>query len=284
MTTDARIALPIIVEPHELQARLNHPAVRIVDLCDRAQYLKGHVPGALHLEYGRLLRKEPPALGLLPDARTLEGILSDLGLSPGMHVVAYDDSGGGKASRLLWTLEAIGHGHYSLLNGGIGAWMAAELPVEPGPGPQPAASTYPVHLPQLPPGFADRDFLLDNLGREDLALLDARSPGEFRGEDVRASRGGHIPGAVNLEWTRTLNSASHNRLRPSEELRGMMETLGVTPDKEVVTYCQTHHRSSLLWLVLRALGYQRVRGYAGSWSEWGNDPEAPVEAGDITSP
>jgi thiosulfate/3-mercaptopyruvate sulfurtransferase len=106
-------------------------------------------------------------------------------------------------------------------------------------------------------------------------LVDARSPKEFRGEDVRAKRGGHIPGAVNIEWTQHL--ADEKTFKPADELLALYEKVGVTKDKTVVAYCQTMHRGALNYFTLRFLGYPDVRGYDRSWSEWGNDVSLPVE-------
>ncbi len=267
----------VVVTGEALQAMLGDPVVRIIDLSDRDRHAKGHVPGALHLEYARLLRQDPPAMGLLPDPEHLGQLFSRLGLTPDTYVIAYDDAGGGKASRLLWTLAVVGHRRYALLDGGLQGWVADGRPVERGVTSPPAGGDYPVPATGPSDHLADRQYLLENLHRRDLVPVDARSPAEYRGEDLRAARGGHIPGAINLEWTLALDPGRDNRLQSREALRTLLESRGITRDKEAVAYCQTHHRSSLLWLVLRYLGYQRVRGYPGSWSEWGNAPDTPIE-------
>ncbi|MNE76898.1 Thiosulfate sulfurtransferase [compost metagenome] len=116
---------------------------------------------------------------------------------------------------------------------------------------------------------------MSRLGASDLAIWDARTPAEYRGEKVLAARGGHIPGAVNFEWTAGMD---HERaLRIRRDMPQILEKLGITPDKEVITHCHTHHRSGFTYLVARALGYPNLKGYAGSWSEWGNHPDTPVE-------
>ncbi len=106
-------------------------------------------------------------------------------------------------------------------------------------------------------------------------IWDARSPAEFRGEKLFAARGGHIPGAINFEWTAAMDRARDLRIR--EDIAEQLEALGIVPEKEVVTHCHTHHRSGLTYLLAKALGYPRVKGYAGSWSEWGNLPDTPVQ-------
>ncbi|NBP95882.1 MAG: sulfurtransferase, partial [Gammaproteobacteria bacterium] len=108
-------------------------------------------------------------------------------------------------------------------------------------------------------------------------LLDARSPEEYSGQKVFSARGGHIPGAVNLNWQETLDTERNLRLKPPAVLMPMLEALAITPDYEIITYCQTHHRSAHAWWMLKTLGFPRVRGYAGSWSEWGNRQDLPIQ-------
>ena len=104
---------------------------------------------------------------------------------------------------------------------------------------------------------------------------DARGPLEYSGEKVLAAKGGHIPGAVNFEWTAGMDLNDHLRIR--HDIAEVLQKLGITPDKEVITHCQSHRRSGFTYLVAKALGYPRVKAYAGSWSEWGNHPDTPVE-------
>jgi thiosulfate/3-mercaptopyruvate sulfurtransferase len=267
--------LPLLIEPEQLQPCLVDPAVLIVDLSNPASYAAGHIPGAVHLDYADLVRAEPPAMGLMPGEAQLSEVFSRLGLTQDRAVVAYDEEGNGRASRLLWTLAVLGHDRVSLLNGGIHAWDAAGGPLE-APFRHPPRSDYRAQLAN-PAAVADRDYILARLGQSDLALLDTRSPGEFIGQDQRAARGGHIPGAVNLNWTEAMDPQRQWRLQPDPVLRTMLEKRRVTFDKEVIVYCQTHHRSAHTYWVLRYLGYPRVRGYPGAWSEWGNDPRLPIE-------
>lgn len=264
---------PLILEPRELSL----PAVEdvlIVDLCKPESYAQAHLPKAVHLDYAALTSSRPPVGGLLPGDADLSRVLSAIGLTPDKHVVAYDDEGGGKASRLLWTLEVLGHSRISLLDGGYRAWTEAALPLERNP-TRATPSRYRAISGDK--ARADRDYILGRLGLPDFALVDARTPEEYSGENRRAERGGHIPGAVNFNWVNAMDPKRGMRLRPRQELAGEFAALGVTRDKEVVAYCHTHHRSSHTYIVLRSLGFERLRGYPGSWSDWGNDPSSPIE-------
>lgn len=266
--------LPLIVEPAELEQHLGDPHLLIVDLCKPETYAQAHVPGAVHVEYARIIAGRPPVMGLLPDEGDLSALLSALGLTPEMHVVAYDDEGGGRACRLLWTLEAAGHARLSLLNGGFHAWFNERFPVN-GDVPVPAPGRYLARFDART--IANLDYVASRLKQPGVVLVDARSADEYSGRRKLTARGGHIPGAVNFDWVNAMDPNHNLRLRPAPELHHALATLGVTPDKEVIVYCQTHHRSAHTYIVLKSLGYTNVNGYPGSWSEWGNNPDTPIE-------
>lgn len=270
----ASLDLPLLIEPAELAARLGDPRIRVIDVNPPNVYLRAHVPGAIPLEYARIVAQRPPATAVLPDAAQLAQVLGSLGLTPEHHVVAYDDEGNGRASRFLWTLDAVGHRGASLLNGGLRAWLAEGQATESGPGAA-SPTQYPVQL--RGDVVANKDYILAHLRDPDVLLLDTRTPEEYSGDMKRAERAGHIPGAVNFHWTDAMDPARHLRLKPPAELRRALAAIGATPDKEIITYCQTHHRSAHTYMVLKSLGYPRIRGYPGSWSEWGNLPDTPVE-------
>ena len=265
---------PRIIEPATLEAQLQNKNLLLIDVSDPATYVQYHIPGAVFLEYAWIIHSEKPRMGLLPDAAQLSRVLGSLGLGPDTHVVAYDDEGGGRASRLLWTLDVVGHHQSSLLNGGLSSWTNEGHPVS-SEIQYPTPRSYQANIEAAP--VTDRQYILDHLNNESVIILDARSAEEYRGEKVFAQRGGHIPGAININWLDTMDRRNHMRFKPMAELQELLNSHGITPDKEVIVHCQTHHRSAHTYVMLKSLGYEKVRGYPGSWSDWGNDSHTPIE-------
>lgn len=262
-----------LVDTDWVAAHQGDKDLRILDMRNRQEeYAEGHVPGAIYLGVNRirLALKEPGYI--MPPDYEIEEMLGELGITKDTMVVAYDAQGGLNASRLFFTLDYIGHGRMALLNGGLTKWLAEGRPLSKDVRPADGA-VYRAHVDTR--RAVTSRWIKANLGKPDLALVDARSPEEFRGEDSRAKRAGHIPGAINIEWTQNLTKAK--TFQPVEHLLALYEKAGVTRDKTVITYCQTMHRAAMTYFALRLLGYSEVLGYDRSWSEWGNDPALPVE-------
>lgn len=268
--------LPLLLEPADLLPLLGHPQLLIVDLSQEASYVHSHVPGAVFLPFRAIVNGHPPAPGRLPPLDVLTEVFALMGLRPDCHVIAYDDEGGGWAGRLIWALDMVGFGRASYLNGGIHAWRMLELPVENEPRHTPAP---PMALQWQTQPSVDKAYVIERCEQPDFIVWDARSPGEYTGERAHAAKAGHIPGAVNYDWTWAMDPHQGLRIRDLNDVRRELASLGITPDKEIVTHCQTHHRSGFTYLLGRILGFPRIRAYPGSWSEWGNSVETPVVTG-----
>jgi thiosulfate/3-mercaptopyruvate sulfurtransferase len=264
--------LPLVIEPSDLQQRLDAPGLILVDLSSAARYQAGHISGAHFVDPKRTQLGQAPTPGLLPTQAALEALFGELGHNPEATYVVYDDEGGGWAGRFIWLLDVIGHQRYHYLNGGMLAWEAEQLPLS---SMTPPAAGAPVSLTLHDAPTATREYLQSRLGAADLAIWDARGPLEYSGAKALAAKAGHIPGAVNYEWTAGMDKERSLRIR--KDIATVLASLGITPEKEVITHCQTHHRSGFTYLVAKHLGYPRVKGYAGSWGEWGNHPDTPVE-------
>ena len=249
--------------------------VRIVDARSAADYEKGHLPGAVSLPVAETF--DPTLDKNYPDTKEkLEALFGAKGIGDTLRVVTYDSGNGSDTtgSRLFWTLEYAGHPSVAVLDGGLKAWQAAAGEVSTESVTAPAAKfTSKIDPAKMP----TKEQCALAIGDPKKVVLDARSAEEYRGEDVRAKFGGHIPGAVNVDYRTNFTAAG--TLKPAAELKTLYESKGVTKDKEVIAHCQTGQRSSVTYLVLRMLGYNKVGNYAGSWIEWGNDPGAPKVQG-----
>jgi len=271
--------LPLVIEPEALQAIQKDKNILIADLTTVKQYQQAHIPDAVFIDYGHIVGMNQPYTGLLPDPTQFEHIINSLGITPDTHIIAYDEEGGGKAARLIWTLHAMGHNKASMLNGGLIAWYREKFPLSNDPAiSQPNATDqhYKVDF-SLQPVVADTDYIKAHLDKNDVGLLDARSIDEYMGQAKYAQKSGRIPGAKHFEWTRAMDESANYRLLAKDTLQPMLDELGLSQDKEIIVYCQSHHRSALSYLMLKYLGYEKVRGYPGSWSEWGNRTDTPVE-------
>jgi thiosulfate/3-mercaptopyruvate sulfurtransferase len=252
----------LLVETSWLASHLSEPGMRLVDMRSGPAYAEAHLPGAVRLEEGPL-RNATDKLSYLPRPEVLASMLGQAGITNTTRVVIYDDQGGRAASRLWYVLNAYGHEKVSLVNGGWTKWIAEKRPTTVDVPAIEAATFTPKVTPTL--GCTAPELLARKPG---VIALDARSPTEHRT--------GRVPGAVNVEWKENLLSPSMT-FKPAGELKRLYESKGITPDREVVTYCASGGRASLSLFALKLLGYPKVKVYYGSWSDYTTRPNAPVE-------
>jgi thiosulfate/3-mercaptopyruvate sulfurtransferase len=244
----------------------------LIDLRPAEAFAAAHLPGAVHLDLFGLSIVDTDPAPLNAFFWMIEHLFASRGVSNDVPVVVYDETSGIRAARAFWFLEFFGHPDTRLLDGGCNAWLRAGLTTT-----SEAVSPKPTQWTgtRVSERLASWRDVNDRIGRDDAVILDTRSDGEYCGTQVRAARGGAVPGAVHLEWTNNLGP--DGAFKPAAELKEMYEGAGVTPDREVVTYCQGGYRAAHSYLALRLIGYPRIRNYVGSWKEWGDRLDLPIE-------
>ena len=264
-----------LIEPAQLAEQLQAPDLMTLDVSRSATYQQLHIPGAIHIDPSELVSGTPPASGKLPSELQLNNLFSRIGYHKDKRIVVYDDEGGGWAGRLIWTLDLLGHKRLGYLNGGLHAWAAEQRPLQrEAVQPDRTDACLSILRPEV---RASAEDILEQL-EQNIAIWDARSPAEYNGQKQLAARAGHIPGAINFEWTQGMDPERHYRLR--EDLAGRLDSIGLGKNQNIITHCQTHHRSGFTYMVARILGYQNIRAYDGSWSEWGNRTDTPITLAD----
>ena len=258
--------------------------VRLVEVdVDTTQYASGHIPGAIAFDWQTQLQ-DTVARDII-SRKEFEALVSRAGIAADTHVVLYGDNNNWFAAYAFWLFKLYGHEQVSLLDGGRKKWLAEErlltedVPVYPATSYQVSA----VHTELR----ADRDFVRARLNDPEFTLVDVRSVAEYTGEIIAppgmtetAQRPGHIPGARNIPWAQAV--AEDGTFKSADELTKLYRTKGVTGEtKDTVAYCRIGERSSHTWFALKyILGYENVRNYDGSWTEWGNLIGAPIHLGD----
>jgi thiosulfate/3-mercaptopyruvate sulfurtransferase len=264
----------LIVAADQLAAEMTATSPLLLDVRPAHEFARGQISGAVHLDLWGVSLIDTSEAPLRAFMWMIGHLFSLRGVTPDRPVVIYEWDSGIRAARAFWLLEYLGHPDVRVLNGGVTAWARQQLAISIEPvAPTPSAWHGEAH----PDRIATWRDVESRLGQPGTAIVDTRSEDEFRGRVARAKRGGAIPGAVHLEWTRNLTP--EGVFKPQGELRAMYADAGVTADREVVTYCQGGYRAAHTYLALRLLGFPRVRNYTGSWKEWGDRDDLPIDAG-----
>ncbi len=270
-----------LVDTAWVAENLNNPAVRILESDEDALlYVVGHIPGAQQVDWFTTLQH--PLRRDFLSKEQFEQTCARLGISNDTIVVFYGDKSNWFACYALWLFQYYGHEKVRIMNGGRIKWELENRPLVKD------VPVYPqAHYTAKAADKSLRAFRTDVFSHieDQRPLVDVRSPKEFTGEMLHmanypqegATRGGHIPGAVSIPWSTAVNEQDATFKTP-EALKELYEGKGILPQDEIIAYCRIGERSSLTWFVLRyLLGYPRVRNYDGSWTEWGNLVDAPIE-------
>lgn len=247
----------LLVDPAWLATYISHPHLRILDVRLRESYDEAHLPDAVWLDLQALSRTIDGVPGMLLGAAEYAEHMGQLGVDHDKVIVAYDDNWGMPAARVLWTLIRYGHQQVAVLNGGWDQWEEEGHPMSSKPVTPPPTTFVPRPAEEH---HATRGWLLERMADPNVVLIDTRTPTEYER--------GHVPGAISWDWMNGVPLDGWDAMLPADELGAELAKLGITPDKEIVTYCRSGARASHTYLLLRTLGFPHVRNYDGSWLEW----------------
>ncbi len=260
----------LTVDARWLQERLGDPSVILIDTRPAMDFHAGHLTGARHFDPFPFHHTDTSERGIAEFGAQLQWIFSALGITGRETVVFYENESGMRAARGQWALEYAGHPAARMLDGGLKAMAGAKLTSQ--------IEKFAQTDFQLNPRaeiLATYPHLLGRLGRPEVQIFDVRSDAEYFSERVRAKHGGAIPGSYHQDWTAALDAGG--MLKSPAELRAQFEALGLDPTAEIVPYCQGGYRAAHAYLALKIAGYPKVRNYLGSWAEWGNHDDLPIE-------
>jgi len=257
----------MFISTNELEKIHQDDSVLILDARSYKDYSKGHIPGSVSLDLFSFHWADTSQKGLVSFGEHMRKILSYAGIDENKKIIFYDDISGMLAARGVWMCLYFSHPDVQMLDGGISKWIRENLPtVSESTIYKPSQLTTLVD-PSIIIGFEE---LNENIGK--VTIIDARSPDEFDGIIPRAARGGHIPTAKNIDWNNNIDDSG--KLKSDEKLDSIYQ---MDKESEIVTYCQGAYRAANSYLSLKKIGFKNVKVYLGSWGEWGNKMELPIE-------
>ena len=247
----------LLVTTDWLAEYLHASDLRVVDVRPANDFAEGHIPGAVQIDLAALSTTIDGVQGMLIGPEAFSAIMGELGIDEDKAVVIYDSNWGMPAARVLWTLAYYGHTNAAVLNGGWDRWQEEQRPIS-----QTIQPPTPTRFTPRPTSshLAELSWIQSHLDDPNVVLVDTRSKNEYDA--------GHLPNAIAWDWMNGVPVGSWDTVRSSDELTAELAALGITPDKEIVTYCRSGARAAHTHLLLRHLGYPRVRNYDGSWLEW----------------
>jgi thiosulfate/3-mercaptopyruvate sulfurtransferase len=270
----------VLVTTEWVAQNLNAPNTRLVEVdVDTTAYDQGHIPGAVGWNWQTQLQDN--IRRDLIDRATLEKLLGESGISNDTTILLYGDNNNWFAAYAFWQLKYYGHQNAKLINGGRKKWLEEKRPLT-NDAAQVAQTTYRVSRTDESLRALRDDVLAVVQGKKRGQLVDVRSVDEFTGKIIAppgmtetAQRAGHIPSAANIPWAQAANE--DGTFKSADALATLYQGKGVTGSDEVIAYCRIGERSSHTWFVLKyLLGYNNVRNYDGSWTEWGNLIGSPI--------
>ena len=257
----------MLISPTELIKNIEKTDLILVDSRSYKEYHEGHIPGAVNLDFFYYHWFDTSKDGIKAFEKQTKNLLSLLGVTKDKTVVFYDEVSGMSAARGVWTLLLFSHRDTFMLDGGFKKWKTLDLPTETKTnGFKPSKFSGKINKEI----FASYEYVNKRIGK--INLLDARSREEYDGVTIRAARRGHIPTAINIDWI--LNVKDDGTMKSREELGRMYN---FSKDDEIVIYCQGGYRAANSFLALKILGFKDVKLYLGSWGEWGNKLDLPIE-------